>query len=306
MRTVFHSGEVLMQTESAVDKRTAKIGNKLIRHAIIEQHKFFFEGLEYVFIALHDNDGRPWLSFMQGPPGFINSPDEKTLNLNGGVIAQDQLCLQTGENKPVGIVGLDLSTRRRNRLNGNFNSSKHGNALSIVVGDSFGNCPKYIQLRDFKVSADTIEAINPYEHFVNFGEHDINLIKGADTLLIASAEKENGNLDASHRGGKPGFVRVDDNKQLWFNDYPGNNFFQTFGNIHNYDYVGLMFIDFNSGDLLLLSGKARIENEGNSESPKFLPRRIYFTLDRGLRVKSAINGKWSSVEISPFLSDDLD
>lgn len=306
MTTVFHSGELFMQTESVVDKRADKMGNKLIRNSIIAQHKKFFEDLEYVFIALHDNNGRPWLSFMQGPAGFINSPDEKTLNLNGVVIAQDQLCLQIGENKRVGIVGLDLSTRRRNRLNGNFNNSKQGNVLSIAVDHSFGNCSKYIQSRNFKVNADNNQVGNPYEHFFQFDEPNINLIKDADTLLIASAEKEDGNLDASHRGGKPGFVRVDNNKQLSFNDYPGNNFFQTFGNIHNYPHIGLMFIDFNSGDLLLVCGKAHIENEGHSENRKFLPRRIYFTLDRGLRVKNAVNGKWSPAEISPFLSDDMD
>ena len=66
-----------------------------------------------------------------------------------------------------------------------------------------------------------------------------------------------------------------------------------------------MFIDFDTGDLLLLNGEARIEKQVEAQSTKFLPRRFYFTLERGLRVKCAFKGQWSSVEMSPFLKDDL-
>lgn len=99
-----------------------------------------------------------------------------------------------------------------------------------------------------------------YEGFTGFCEQDIALIKQADTVFIASSEEQNGNLDASQRGGKSGFVHINDK------------------------------------NLFLLSGKARIRNEGKGESRKFLPRRIYFSLDKGLRVKPGIQGQWSCVE----------
>ena len=271
---------------------------------IIDQHKEFFEALEYVFIALHDHNGRPWLSLMLGSPGFIDSPDNKTLNLNGRVIAQDVLGLQIGGDNSVGIVGLDFSARRRNRLNGHFNERSREDVLSIAVEHSFGNCPKYIQRRSFKESDDEQVEDEQLEHFTDFDDGDVKLIEHSDTLFIASAEEQGGKLDANHRGGKPGFVNVS-GKELWFNDYPGNNFFQTFGNIHNYPCVGLMFIDFETGDLLLLNGEAHIEKQVEAQSPKFLPRRFCFTLERGLRVKRAFKGQWSSVEMSPFLKDDL-
>ena len=103
-------------------------------------------------------------------------------------------------------------------------------------------------------------------------------------------------------------MRVNNNKEIWFNDYPGNNFFQTFGNIEKHACIGLMFIDFDSGDLLLLNGQSRIvktKQSSTNEKSKFLPRRCYFTLDKGFRVKGAINGKWTAVEMSPFLDKDL-
>lgn len=308
MTTVFHHGELTIQTESGVDERVEKIGNKVIRDHIIDQHKAFFESLPYVFVALQDNDQRPWVSLMQGEPGFINSPESTTLNINAKVVGADELGLQTEQGMPIGIVGLDFSTRRRNRLNGSVKKANQKDLLSIDVTHSFGNCPKYIQLRNFTSSNDDqkIDA----EHFIDLSELDINFIQQADTLLIASAERKGGNLDASHRGGKPGFVNVKNSKQLWFDDYPGNNFFQTFGNICSNSNVGLMFLDFKSGDLLLLCGNARLANldqglssSNDSNTSKFLPRRFYFTLDKGLKLRNAVHGQWSSVEFSPFLDN---
>ena len=43
MSTVFHSGEILIQTESGVEKRADKMGNKLIRDHIIDQHKKLYK-----------------------------------------------------------------------------------------------------------------------------------------------------------------------------------------------------------------------------------------------------------------------
>lgn len=308
MTTVFHHGELTIQTESGVDERVKKIGNKVIRDHIIDQHKAFFESLPYVFVALQDNDQRPWVSLMQGEPGFINSPEPTTLNINAKVVGADELGLQTEQGMPIGIVGLDFSTRRRNRLNGSVKKANQNDLLSIDVTHSFGNCPKYIQLRNFTSSNDD-QKIHA-EHFIDLSELDINFIRQADTLLIASAEKKGGNLDASHRGGKPGFVNVKNSKQLWFDDYPGNNFFQTFGNICSNPNVGLMFLDFKSGDLLLLCGNARLANldqdlssSNDSNTSKFLHRRFYFTLDKGLKLRNAVHGQWSSVEFSPFLDN---
>ena len=308
MATVFHDGELVIQTESGVNQRVHKMGNAFIRNRIIDQHKEFYESLPYTFIALQDDKGRPWVSLSQGAPGFIASPDDKTLNISEKIIGLNELSLQTDQGKPIGMVGLDLSTRRRNRLNGNIKHYEEHGELSIAVTHSFGNCPKYVQQRNYTPSSNNELNLSPYnseaERFTELNQDDINLIKQADTLFIASAKEKGGDLDANHRGGKPGFVHVDNQTQLWFNDYPGNNFFQTFGNIHKYPTIGLLFIDFQSGDLLLMSGQASLEKMGKvSEDDRFLPRRLKFTLELGVRLKQAVTGSWSFVEMSPFLAD---
>ncbi len=258
MSTTFHQGEQFIQSESGVSERTQKLGNKLIRDHIIDQHKEFFEGLPYAFIALHDEQGQPWATMVTGTAGFINSPNSKTLTVNGAVIGTDVLGVNMSNNKPIGLVGLDFSNRRRNRLNGRIGSANRGDGFSIKVEQSFGNCPKYIQQRLYQPNIDnkTRQISKPVsiEEIDQFSDRDAYFLSRADTLFIASAESANGSLDVNHRGGSAGFINVVGSNKLWFNDYPGNNYFQTFGNIHNYPNVGLMFLDFDSGDLLLLSG----------------------------------------------------
>jgi len=308
MKTVFHKGELAMQAESGIQERMHKVGNAVIRDHIIEQHKEFFENLQYVFIALQDNDSRPWVTLMQGAPGFINSPDDRTLNLSGKLIGEEQLDLNLGQRQAIGLLGLDLSNRRRNRLNGYLNTAGSHDKLSIEVGHSYGNCPKYIQIRNFDQGSEPTDRQGLVAtHFSTFDSKISGLIEHSDTLFIASAEKANGDLDASHRGGKPGFVRVSSQTELWFNDYPGNNLYQTFGNVHGYSTVGLMFLDFEAGDLILLSGKAHIETlEKQSQDSKFLPRRFHFSLEKGVRIERAVNGTWALEEVSPFLTKELD
>jgi hypothetical protein len=87
-----------------------------------------------------------------------------------------------------------------------------------------------------------------------------SLIERADTFFIASWHGEGG-ADASHRGGRPGFVRVLDDRTLAFADYPGNNMFNTLGNLVGHPRIGLLFIDFERGDLVQLTGRARIQWE---------------------------------------------
>ena len=58
---------------------------------------------------------------------------------------------------------------------------------------------------------------------------DIELIRSADTLFLGTTHLERGN-DASHRGGPADFVYADHETVEW-PDYPGNNMFNSFGNL---------------------------------------------------------------------------
>ncbi|MBZ4358990.1 pyridoxamine 5'-phosphate oxidase family protein, partial [Mycobacterium tuberculosis] len=66
----------------------------------------------------------------------------------------------------------------------------------------------------------------------------------------------------SHRGGMPGFVRVDDARTLTTPDFSGNRFFNTLGNLQHDPRAGLLFVDFDNGDLLYVAARAEIVWDG--------------------------------------------
>jgi ferredoxin-NADP reductase len=87
------------------------------------------------------------------------------------------------------------------------------------------------------------------------------MIARADTFYVASyVDREDGTrqVDVSHRGGKPGFVRVGSDGMLTIPDFSGNLFFMTLGNIHVNPKTGLLFIDSETGDMLQMTGDAQV------------------------------------------------
>ena len=65
-------------------------------------------------------------------------------------------------------------------------------------------------------------------------------------------------VDVSHRGGTPGFVKVDKSGVLTVPDYRGNNFFSTLGNIYLNNRAGLTFISWKKKTLLQMTGFAEV------------------------------------------------
>jgi len=121
---------------------------------------------------------------------------------------------------PVGGLGIELSTRRRNRINGGIENCIIGEGFSIRVQQSFGNCPKYIQARNERprICSRPAPECRTASHL---GDNEVGFIADADTFLIASRsaqldqEEPSQGLDVSHRGGRPGFVRMVSPNELW-------------------------------------------------------------------------------------------
>src|SRR5262245_8801280 len=143
----------------------------------------------------------------------------------------------------VGLLFIELATRRRLRVNG-IVGKRLGDALWIRVAEAYPNCPKYIQRRELVSAADEKPAPHPAPSAEGtvVDESLARLIRDADTFFVASAHP-NGSVDCSHRGGKPGFITVEGNT-LHIPDYPGNSMFGTLGNLVLNPRAGLTFIDF--------------------------------------------------------------
>lgn len=247
MKPAFHEGELAAQRLAG--QLAAGHG---IRDFMPEQHRSFFEALPFVLAASVDADGAPRAQVLHGAPGFVASPDPLTLELACEPAYEPAYEPALEPGVPIGLLGIDFATRRRNRANGVVRANGDGK-LVVAVRESFGNCPKYITLRDVAAAPRQPLALLAFD-----GLHEAAraLISTADTFFIATGGSAHG-VDISHRGGTPGFVRIDGDT-LVVPDFDGNRYFNTLGNLLLDARAALLIIDFTTGDVLTLRGTTQI------------------------------------------------
>jgi len=305
----FHSGERAVQERLGVRTKLEEVGRRVIRDYLPEQHRQFFAQLPFLIAGTVDQQSRPWASILVGSPGFLSTPDQYTLKVSSLPLFGDPLTETLLDGIDIGLLGIELPTRRRNRLNGKVISIA-SDSFTIQVGQSFGNCPQYIQARSFELTdnTDNFPASKTLSQFESLGDLERQIITSSDTFFIATAFKGNESekvqgVDVSHRGGKPGFVRIDNNKTLSFPDFAGNLHFNTIGNLLLNPHAGLLFIDFVAGHLLYLTGRAEVIWEGEEVlSFTGAQRIIKFHLLEGRRVERSLSLKFAIPEYSPFLA----
>jgi predicted pyridoxine 5'-phosphate oxidase superfamily flavin-nucleotide-binding protein len=272
-----------------------------IRDFMPEQHRHFFAQLPYLFVGAIDAAGWPLATLLTGNPGFIQSPDPGTLHVAALPDPADPAAEALAPDRDIGLLGIDFSTRRRNRANGRILSREAG-GITIAVSQSFGNCPQYIQQRT--VAPRRVEPAvgisNSIESFDHLDEAATTAIERADTFFVASRSRAgNGaayGADISHRGGRPGFVRVDGDV-LTIPDFRGNRYFNTLGNLMAEPPASLLFVDFETGDLLQLQGIAQVDwNAAAARQCAGAERLWRFHVARGWRRKAALSLRWSFVE----------
>ncbi|WP_426810832.1 pyridoxamine 5'-phosphate oxidase family protein [Pseudomonas sp. WOUb67] len=252
----WHAGEKTLQEKVGVAERMEAFGQKVIRDHMPDQHRMFYHQLPFMVAASVDALGRPWATLLEGLEGFVSSPDPRVLTIDTTLPADDPATPGLVAGQAVGLLGIELHTRRRNRINGQICHAAEGQ-LQVRVEQSFGNCPQYIQLRDYtRVAAPAQTRVDA----VALDATTVSMIQSADTFFVASyVEQGDGqrSVDVSHRGGRPGFVKVQGN-QLTIPDYAGNLHFNTLGNLLVNPRAGLLFIDFSNGNVLQLCGRAEV------------------------------------------------
>ncbi|AOF82614.1 pyridoxamine 5'-phosphate oxidase family protein [Methyloversatilis sp. RAC08] len=292
-RDPFHDGERALQAQAGMQARMAEVGPRAIRDHMPDQHRDFFALLPFLVIGSVDADGQPWASVLSGPPGFVQSPDPRTLQVAARAHPDSPLAAHLRVGAPLGLLGIQPHTRRRNRMNGSV--IRAGEAgFDVEVEQSFGNCPKYIRTREaFYFGDDEPPAMA--QPLPALDDAARALIRRADTLFIASAHAAG--VDVSHRGGEPGFVTVGPGDLLTLPDYAGNFFFNTLGNLLLEPRAGLLFIDFDSGDLLQVSGHAQIvwEDEALAAHPG-AQRLLTIAVTGALRVPGGLPLQWQMTD----------
>jgi uncharacterized protein len=305
---VFHEGERQVQARAGVQQRMEQIAPRVIRDAMPDQHRAFFSQLPFLVAGTVDSAGQPWASPLAAPPGFIQSTSPTQLVVNAQPLPGDPLADTLASGADIGLLGIEPHTRRRTRLNGVV-SSLGAVGFSVQVHQSFGNCPQYIQAREasYVVRPARTEAAVHRANALDAAAR--RMIAVADTFYIATGYAGNrqeagraAGADVSHRGGKPGFVRVDEDGTLTVPDFLGNFFFNTLGNIAVNPRAGLLFIDYETSDLLYIAVTAEIVWDG-PEVDAFAgaQRLLRFKVREVRRVEAALPLRWGAAELSPVL-----
>ena len=297
----FHAGEQAVHERLGIRERMVGLGQRVIRTAMPEQHQRFFEQLPFMLAGSVDDVGRPWASVLVGQPGFVRALGAKRLDFHARPIPGDPLADGLAPGAQLGFLGIELHTRRRNRVNGHV-VALDADGFSIEVEQSVGNCPQYIQGREFTWVRDA-DDLRPRgtEALTALDADARTLIQRSDTLFIAThAPASAGGADVSHRGGRPGFVKIEDDRSFLVPDFTGNFFFMTLGNLQLNPRAGVLFIDFDTGDLLTLTGTAEVVWDGD-ELKAFdgAERGWRFRMDGGWRLREALPLRWAFRDLSP-------
>jgi predicted pyridoxine 5'-phosphate oxidase superfamily flavin-nucleotide-binding protein len=258
---LFHEGELTVQRRAGVADVARRVGEGSIEHELAPEVTAFLTHQLFLVCATRTPDSAVWASLLVGPPGFTRGVDAQHLLLATRPAAGDPLAVALAHGPaPLGILALEAATRTRVRVNGTATQTEGG--IAVEVHEAFGNCTKYIGARvpvellaegmvdSTRRSSDRLDA------------EQTEIVRRADTAFVASVHDGRG-ADASHRGGRPGFLEVgSDGRRVLLPDYSGNRMFQTLGNLTVDPRIGVLIVDWETGRTLQLAGIAELLWDG--------------------------------------------
>jgi predicted pyridoxine 5'-phosphate oxidase superfamily flavin-nucleotide-binding protein len=297
MNDVFHQGELSVQNltgEGAVAAQNSKMISSHFSNGMIN----FLKTQQFAILSSTDHKGNVWVTLLTGEPGFAEVLDEQRLVIQAGLLSADPLAAELTKEKQIGLLIIDTIRRIRLRINGTAIMEKE--QLLVTAHQIYGNCPKYIQKRSLRPENEASRLLKSAQRNKELSQQQQDRIALADTFYIGSMS-DKGEMDASHRGGNSGFIHVLDAKTLMFPDYFGNSMFNTLGNIYSNPSSGLLFIDYEHGHSLQLTGSAEIiwDEEESSAFPG-AERLVRFAIEEVVQLENATELRWEDTEFSPY------
>ena len=297
MSGIYHAGELGVQARAGVQEM-APPAERIIKTTMKPVAQEFLRQQPMAFVASVDAEGWVWASVVAGPPGFMVAVDEGTIHIGAAPTVSDPLHDNLRTNSDVGLLIMEFTKRRRMRVNGRA-ELQPDSSFYVHTQQVYANCPKYIQARRFEVIT-TEQNTSDVSRTDRLTTKQQQWITQADTFFIASAYPEGG-ADASHRGGNPGFVTTADPNTLIWPDYVGNMMFNTLGNIASNPQAGLLFLDFDTGSTLQLSGEANIIwDAAQIAKYKGAERLVSYRIEQVLETNEKLPLRWEFESYSPF------
>lgn len=297
MKQPYHHGQIKLQERSGLREIAQKVGNS-IKSGMPEVAQNFVSQQSMVMVGSVDPKGRLWASMLTGSPGFIDAPDDHHVTIDAKPATGDALNLHVDQVNEIGLLFIDPQSRRRMVFAGETTLDEQGRLL--VNGQRvFSQCPKYIQQRQL-VETNEVQGGTIFHQATTLNAQQQRRLANADTFFIATHHPQTGPY-VSHRGGNPGFVNVLDESTLLFPDYSGNTMFLTLGNLDTNPNAGLLMVDFETGDLLQLSGKAYLlwDHRKKNQFPGAL-HLVSFTIEHVNDIQDGHPLRWKFEAYSPM------
>ncbi|SDK86397.1 hypothetical protein SAMN05216298_1719 [Glycomyces sambucus] len=291
-----HAGELAVQRRTGLDAEGW--GSAGAKAAIPAVAADFLARQRMVVIGAADDDGAVWAGALAGPEGFVRAEGDREVRIDAvpetGPLAG---LFEGGGGRDLGMLAIEPATRRRMRVNGT--ARRTGSGLAVRTEQVYANCPKYIQTR----TVDAGEAPGgPVSSRASdrLSAEQVAWVAAADTFFVATRADGLG-ADASHRGGNPGFIAVADDRTLVWPDYAGNSMYMTLGNLELDPHCGLLFLDWERGRALHLTGTARTDwDPGRAAAVPGAQRLVAFALERAVEVDGALPLRWTFERYSKF------
>ncbi|MEU8677570.1 pyridoxamine 5'-phosphate oxidase family protein [Streptomyces sp. NPDC048560] len=302
----YHRGEIAVQDRAGLARQAGSAGRAL-KDSVPEVAAAFLAEQPMLVLGGTDGAGRVWATQLTGEPGFLTTPDPRTLRIGALPQPEDPLAgvlLGTGAGGApaparVGAIAIEPATRRRMRINGR--SVRDGAGLRVDLDQVVSNCPKYLQTRDYRLlPAEGPGARRSVTDSPSLSPAQQQALRSADTFFIATAS-DRGDADASHRGGNPGFVEVLSPNRLRWPDYLGNSMFLTLGNLEVNPAAGILLPGWDTGSALHLTGAARtVWDAAEIARVPGAQRLVEFEIAAVREITAATRLRWSQPGYSRF------
>ena len=294
----FHSGERQVQARAG-EVDDAESNGSVISDTIMTGARPFIARQVMLAAASVAADGFPWASLLFGPPGFVTA-QERSLAIDLARLhrdAQDPLWQHLSQDSRLGLVAIELGSRRRYRVNGR--TEQVGETLQLSVVEAYPNCPKFIHRRIPHLGA--AQPVIDHAQGHELSADDLAVVTAADTVFVASVAP-GGMPDASHRGGVAGFIEVLEDGRLRLPDYPGNSMFNTWGNIKLDPRAALVIPNFAHGRVLQIAGRVELHWDHPDPHGRTAGTGRFWTI-RPERVRSVnlpVAITWETLDASPL------
>lgn len=321
----WHEGEIAMAKAMRVpdmDNPTVPaLSPQLANHARIAP---------LIAIGTLDKQGRPWTTLWGGEKGISQPIAQGILGIRSQVVRQHDpvveelvgkegdgtVVREEGVGRMVSGLTIDLETRKRTKLYGRMvagalsmredeatETQQHVAEVQLVlkIEQSLGNCPKYLNKKHVELAESNPGLVSDSPQLP---QRALDLLSKADLFFLSSANHDQ-DMDTNHRGGPAGFVRIISNDPsgavLCYPEYSGNRLYQTLGNLKVNPVVGICVPDFDTRDMLYLTGTTEILI--GPDAAQVLPRSnlaVRITTTAARFVATALPFRGISGETSPY------